>query len=49
MEFLLDYGLFLAKVVTFIVAVVVLLILAKSVSGKSSAIKGELEITDLSE
>ncbi|EHU5195337.1 protease SohB [Vibrio vulnificus] len=49
MEFLLDYGLFLAKVVTFIVAIVVLLVLAKSLSSKSSATKGELEITNLSE
>lgn len=49
MEFLLDYGLFLAKVVTFIVAIVLLLVLAKSLSSKSSATKGELEITNLSE
>ncbi|KYN24937.1 peptidase [Vibrio cidicii] len=49
MEFLLDYGLFLAKVVTFIVAVVVLLVLVKSVSSKSSSRKGQLEVTDLSE
>lgn len=49
MEFLLDYGLFLAKVVTFIVAIVLLLVLVKSLSSKSSATKGELEITNLSE
>ncbi len=49
MEFVLDYGLFLAKVVTFVVAIVVLLILIKSVGGKSAASKGELEVTDLTE
>ncbi|ELH7811693.1 protease SohB [Vibrio harveyi] len=49
MEFLLDYGLFLAKIVTVVAAVVVLLIIAKSASGKSGAAKGELEVTNLSE
>ncbi|MFZ3462912.1 protease SohB [Vibrio harveyi] len=49
MEFLLDYGLFLAKIVTVVAAVIVLLIIAKSVSGKSGAAKGELEVTNLSE
>ncbi|MHA2812769.1 protease SohB [Vibrio campbellii] len=49
MEFLLDYGLFLAKIVTVVAAVVVLLIIAKSAGGKSGAAKGELEVTNLSE
>ncbi|MCG9550462.1 protease SohB [Vibrio harveyi] len=49
MEFLLDYGLFLAKIVTVVAAVIVLLIIAKSASGKSGAAKGELEVTNLSE
>lgn len=48
MEFLLDYGLFLAKVVTFAVAVVVVLIIAKSAGSKHGQ-KGELEITNLTE
>ncbi|GMQ46987.1 protease SohB [Vibrio sp. 10N] len=49
MEFLLDYGLFLAKIVTVVVAIVALIIVAKSVGGRSSAAKGELEITNLTE
>lgn len=49
MEFLLDYGLFLAKIVTVVAAVIVLLIIAKSASGKPGAAKGELEVTNLSE
>jgi serine protease SohB len=49
LEFLLDYGLFLAKIVTVVAAVIVLLIIAKSASGKSGAAKGELEVTNLSE
>lgn len=49
MEFILDYGLFLAKIVTVVAAVVVLIIVVKSVGGKSGAAKGELEITNLSE
>ena len=49
MEFLLDYGLFLAKIVTVVVAVIALLVVAKTVGGKSGAAKGELEITNLTE
>ncbi|NAW81976.1 protease SohB [Vibrio sp. V43_P6S15P86] len=49
MEFLLDYGLFLAKIITVVAAIIVLLIIAKSAGGKSGAVKGELEITNLSE
>ncbi|EOX4808419.1 protease SohB [Vibrio alginolyticus] len=49
MEFLLDYGLFLAKIITVVAAMIVLLIIAKSAGGKSGAAKGELEITNLSE
>ncbi|MEZ8142317.1 protease SohB [Enterovibrio norvegicus FF-33] len=48
MEFLLDYGLFLAKILTFVVAVIVVLIIAKSAGGKQGQ-KGELEITNLTE
>ncbi|GLO60436.1 protease SohB [Vibrio sp. MACH09] len=49
MEFLLDYGLFLAKIATFVVAIAAILIVAKVVSGKQGASKGELEITNLTE
>lgn len=49
MEFLLDYGLFLAKIATIVVAVVVLLVIVKSVGGRHSAAKGELEVTNLTE
>ncbi|MDF4459912.1 protease SohB [Vibrio parahaemolyticus] len=49
MEFLLDYGLFLAKIVTVVAAIIVILILVKSVGSKSGAAKGELEVTNLSE
>ncbi len=48
MEFLLDYGLFFAKIATFVVAIVVLLIIIKSVNSKSGGVQGKLEITDLS-
>ena len=49
MEFLLDYGLFLAKIVTVVVAVIAILVIAKAVSGKGASAKGELEITNLTE
>ncbi|WP_017025178.1 protease SohB [Vibrio rumoiensis] len=49
MEFLLDYGLFLAKVVTFVVAVIALIVGVKIIGGKGNGAKGELQITDLSE
>lgn len=49
MEFLLDYGLFFAKIATIVIAIVVLLVLAKAVNGKQNRTKGELEITDLSQ
>jgi serine protease SohB len=49
LEFLLDYGLFLAKIATVIIAIVALLVVIKSVSGKSHSAKGELEIVDLTE
>ncbi len=49
MEFLLDYGLFLAKIVTVVVAIVALLVIVKSVGGRSGGAKGELEITNLTE
>ena len=49
MEFLLDYGLFLTKIITVVAAIIVLLIIVKSAGGKSGVAKGELEITNLSE
>ncbi|KJY90719.1 peptidase [Vibrio neptunius] len=49
MEFLLDYGLFLAKIVTVVVAVIAILVIAKAVGGKNGAAKGELEITNLTD
>ncbi|WP_428801356.1 protease SohB [Vibrio kyushuensis] len=49
MEFLLDYGLFLAKIATVVVAIIAILVIAKAVSGKGSGAKGELEITNLTE
>ncbi|CAM2887472.1 protease SohB [Vibrio rarus] len=48
MEFLLNYGLFLAKIVTFVVAIIAILVIAKSSSSKGGA-KGSLEVTNLSE
>ena len=48
MEFLYEYGLFLAKIATFAVAVIAVLVIAKSVNGKHGP-KGELEITNLTE
>ena len=48
MEFLLDYGLFLAKIFTFVLAAIVFLVIAKSVGGKQGQ-KGELEVINLTE
>ncbi|WP_295902488.1 protease SohB [uncultured Vibrio sp.] len=48
MEFLLDYGLFLAKIATVVVAIIAILVIAKGVGSKGGA-KGELEITNLTE
>lgn len=49
LDFLFDYGLFLAKIITVVVAVVSILVIVKSVGGRQGARKGSLEITDLSE
>lgn len=49
MEFLFDYGLFLAKIATVVIAIAGILILAKGLSGRNGAPKGELEVTDLTE
>lgn len=47
MHFFMEYGLFLAKIVTFLVAVVVLLVVVKGLSRRGESQKGALEITDL--
>ncbi|QXO18244.1 MULTISPECIES: protease SohB [Vibrio] len=49
MEFLLDYGLFLAKIATVVVAIVAVLVIVKSSGGRQSSAKGELEVTNLTE
>ncbi|MBD1575455.1 MULTISPECIES: protease SohB [Vibrio] len=49
MEFLLDYGLFLAKIVTFVVAVIALIVGIKLLGSKGSSATGELKVTDLCE
>lgn len=49
MEFLYDYGLFLAKTVTFVIAVAAIVALIAGAAIKQKAKKGELEIEDLSE
>lgn len=49
MEFIYEYGLFLAKIATFAVAVIAVLIVVKSAGGKHGSAKGELEITNLTE
>jgi serine protease SohB len=48
LEFLLDYGLFLAKIATFVIAIIVIMVIAKSVNSKGGQ-KGSLKITNLSE
>ncbi|CAM3650406.1 putative protease SohB [Vibrio aerogenes CECT 7868] len=47
MEFLLDYGLFLAKIVTVVAAIIAVLLLVKA--SKDTGSKGELEIVNLTE
>ncbi|MGB1262951.1 MAG: protease SohB [Cognaticolwellia sp.] len=49
MEFLYEYGLFLAKAVTLVVAVIAIIVAIASTAIKQGAKKGELEVTDLSE
>jgi len=48
-EFLFEYGLFLAKAVTFVITVAALLILVIAVSSKQKNKKGEIELSDISE
>jgi len=49
LEFLYEYGLFLAKTITFVIAVVAIVVVATASAIKHKHKKGELEITDLSE
>lgn len=49
MEFLYEYGLFLAKAVTLVAAVIAILAAITATALKQKGKKGELEITDLSE
>lgn len=49
LEFLYEYGLFLAKTITFVLAVIALIAVAAASAIKQKHKRGELEITDLSE
>ena len=49
MEFLIEYGLFLAKAATVVVAVVIIISLGASQKNRHSADKGHLEITPLNQ
>ncbi len=49
MEFLYEYGLFLAKTITFVLAVVAIIITIAGAAMKQQHKKGDLDITDLSE
>jgi serine protease SohB len=49
LEFLYEYGLFLAKTVTFVVAVIAIIVAIAASAMKQKAKKGDLEVTDLSE
>lgn len=49
MEFLYEYGLFLAKTITFVIAVIAIIAVIAASAIKQKHKKGELEITDLSE
>ena len=49
LEFLYEYGLFLAKTITFVAAVIAIVVTIAASAMKQKHKKGELEITDLSE
>ncbi|GAL04782.1 possible protease sohB [Photobacterium aphoticum] len=49
MDFLLDYGLFLAKIATVVIAIAAILIIVKGLKDHHGSSKGELEVTDLTE
>ncbi|GAA4931674.1 protease SohB [Halioxenophilus aromaticivorans] len=50
MEFLFNYGLFLAKAVTFVIVVAIIVAIVAGISTrKKSGVKGQIEITDLND
>ncbi|MFT6790802.1 MAG: serine protease SohB, partial [Pseudoalteromonas rhizosphaerae] len=49
LEFLYEYGLFLAKTITFVLALIAIIVVITASAIKQKHKKGELEITDLSE
>ncbi len=49
MEFLYDYGLFLAKTITFVLAIIAIIAVVAASAIKQKHKKGDLDITDLSE
>jgi serine protease SohB len=49
LEFLFDYGLFLAKIATVVVAIAAVIVIVKSAKSHTPAVKGELELVDLTE
>ena len=49
MEFLYEYGLFLAKTITFVLAIIAIIVAITAAALKQKTKKGELEVTDLSE
>lgn len=49
MDFLYEYGLFLAKAVTFVITVIVVLVSIIVLTSKQKHKKGELDVTDISE
>ncbi|TKB45937.1 protease SohB [Thalassotalea mangrovi] len=49
MEFLYEYGLFFAKVITFVIAIIAIIATAAGVAHKQKGRKGELELTDLTQ
>ncbi|WP_022941115.1 protease SohB [Psychromonas hadalis] len=49
MEFLFEYGLFLAKAITFLVTVTALFVIVIALTSKQKNKKGEIELTDISE
>ncbi|EWH12376.1 inner membrane peptidase [Catenovulum agarivorans DS-2] len=49
MEFLYEYGLFLAKTITFVAAIVIILVAVAQTKKSQKGKKGELELTNLSE
>ena len=49
MDFLINYGLFLAKIATVVIAFIAILIVVKGLNGRHGGQKGELEVIDLTD